>query len=266
MVRTLLGITLGYAPYKAASLEEIHSAMLSTDLTFADFIKEDAKNLIKGLLRMEARDRMPFSQIFEHEFVKRHLEDYKEKKKDYRLVMPYNHPYADVLINYYNPKIINKSKNEIRGNNRKFLDPYGGILSDPAKQQEYIRAAAQQSGIDLETVLRAKLVPNPQTGKVVVKFVLKEKEGGEKKEEEEDIKEKETIEEKKKEDIKEKETIEEKKEEETIEEKRDQDKKIDENLSQPSQNKEKDLEQNPDDLKKLSNTDTKEIIEENQKD
>lgn len=152
-------------------------AMVTQDIVYEERIPDDAKSLIKGLLRMEGRDRMTFENIFKHDFVKRHYPDYMEKKKDCRLVMPHNHPYADVLINYYNPKIIEQKKVP-RGSKKKFLDPYGGIMTDPKKQQEYIRLAAEQSGIPLEKVVRAKLKPDPKTGKVIVKFVLKEEKEG----------------------------------------------------------------------------------------
>ena len=62
----------GKSPFKARNLSEIASKLKKPiELYFNENLSEEVKNLIKGILRLEASERLSLKEIFDHSWVKR---------------------------------------------------------------------------------------------------------------------------------------------------------------------------------------------------
>lgn len=71
----------GRSAFKAKSLNEITMKLSKPiDLLFDSNLSEDVKDLIKGILKKEANERLNMKQIFEHNWVKRMLQSEEFEK------------------------------------------------------------------------------------------------------------------------------------------------------------------------------------------
>ena len=60
----------GTVPFKAASMEELHSLILKGVYTLKDDISQDARDMLRGLLEINPYKRFSYDQIYNHPWLK----------------------------------------------------------------------------------------------------------------------------------------------------------------------------------------------------
>jgi|TARA_B110000305_G_C19390980_1_gene614854 serine/threonine protein kinase len=64
----------GTVPFKAATMDELHSLILRGVYTLKDDISEEARDMLRGLLEINPHKRLTTQQILDHPW----LQDYDE--------------------------------------------------------------------------------------------------------------------------------------------------------------------------------------------
>ncbi len=59
----------GTVPFKGADMSELHSLIKKGKYTLKDEISASAKSLIKGILEVDPRKRLPLKVILQHEWL-----------------------------------------------------------------------------------------------------------------------------------------------------------------------------------------------------
>ncbi len=60
----------GTVPFKAASMEELHSLILKGVYTLKDDISQEARDMLRGLLEINPYKRFSYDQIYNHPWLK----------------------------------------------------------------------------------------------------------------------------------------------------------------------------------------------------
>ena len=60
----------GTVPFKAPTLDELHTLIIAGEFTFPSEISQDAKDLINGMIKLEPNQRLTIPQILSHNWLK----------------------------------------------------------------------------------------------------------------------------------------------------------------------------------------------------
>lgn len=66
----LFAMLCGTVPFKAPTLEELHKFILAGEFKIPDHLSDDAKNLIRGMIKLEPNKRLNIPQILSHNWLK----------------------------------------------------------------------------------------------------------------------------------------------------------------------------------------------------
>ena len=62
----LFAMLYGTVPFKAGSMDELHSLILKGMYTLKDDISQEARDILRGLLEINPHKRLTYDQIFSH--------------------------------------------------------------------------------------------------------------------------------------------------------------------------------------------------------
>ena len=72
----------GTVPFKAQNLEDLHKLILKGDFTFPVELSEEAQTIVRGMIRLNPRERMTIPQILGHSWLKETNEDDSEEEDE----------------------------------------------------------------------------------------------------------------------------------------------------------------------------------------
>lgn len=76
-------LSIGFAPYKGESIEEIENQISKKKLMFGQHISIEAKDILIKLLKPDPKERITLEAIFYHPYVQKHIHDYEDGKPAY---------------------------------------------------------------------------------------------------------------------------------------------------------------------------------------
>ena len=74
----------GSTPFKGQGMKELHSQIMKCEFEFKEELSENAKDLIKGLLKRKVKERLTVEEVLEHPWLKdseKHLDIFNEGEK-----------------------------------------------------------------------------------------------------------------------------------------------------------------------------------------
>jgi serine/threonine protein kinase len=72
----------GTVPFKAQNLEDLHKLILKGEFSFPVELSEDAQTIVKGMIRLNPRERLTIPQILAHHWLKETNEDDSEEEDE----------------------------------------------------------------------------------------------------------------------------------------------------------------------------------------
>lgn len=72
----------GTVPFKAQNLEDLHKLILKGDFVFPTDLSEDAQNIVKGMIKLNPRERLTIPQILAHHWLKETNDDDSEEEEE----------------------------------------------------------------------------------------------------------------------------------------------------------------------------------------
>jgi len=78
----LYAMLCGTVPFKAQNLEDLHKLILKGDFTFPVELSEEAQAIVRGMIRLNPRERMTIPQILGHSWLKETNEDDSEEEDE----------------------------------------------------------------------------------------------------------------------------------------------------------------------------------------
>jgi serine/threonine protein kinase len=72
----------GTVPFKAQNLEDLHKLILKGEFTFPVELTEDAQQIVRGMIRLNPRERHTIPQILAHHWLKETNEDDSEDEEE----------------------------------------------------------------------------------------------------------------------------------------------------------------------------------------
>jgi len=66
----LYAMVCGTVPFKAQNLEDLHKLILKGDFTFPVELSQDAQSIIRGLIRLNPKERLTIPQLLCHPWLK----------------------------------------------------------------------------------------------------------------------------------------------------------------------------------------------------
>ena len=78
----LYAMLCGTVPFKAQNLEDLHKLILKGDFTFPVDLSEEAQTIVRGMIRLNPRERMTIPQILGHPWLKETNEDDSEEEEE----------------------------------------------------------------------------------------------------------------------------------------------------------------------------------------
>ena len=69
----------GTVPFKAQNLEDLHKLILKGDFNFPNDLTPEAQAIVKGMIKLNPRDRLTIPQILAHPWLKETNEDDSEE-------------------------------------------------------------------------------------------------------------------------------------------------------------------------------------------
>ena len=117
-------------------MDEVKEKMKNTEYTFKKSLSKEAKDLLLKILKHEPKERITLEQIFQHPFVLKHLDEFENNKEIFKYIPPEPEWDNDIDLK---PQALEKDAQ------RKFEEE---LVSDPIKQQEYIRKMLAESNIN----------------------------------------------------------------------------------------------------------------------
>ena len=117
-------------------MEEVKEKMKNTEYTFKKSISREAKDMLLRILKHDPSERITLEQIFQHEFVLKHLDEFETNKDSFKYIPPEPEWDNDIDIE---PQALEKDTQ------RRFEED---LINDPIKQQEYIRKMLAESKIN----------------------------------------------------------------------------------------------------------------------
>mmetsp|Transcript_19127 Transcript_19127/g.25918 ORF Transcript_19127/g.25918 Transcript_19127/m.25918 type:complete len:99 (+) Transcript_19127:1334-1630(+) len=72
----------GTVPFKAPTLDELHKLILAGDFSIPDELSDEARQLIKGMIKLEPLQRLTIPQILAHSWLKETNEMQTESDED----------------------------------------------------------------------------------------------------------------------------------------------------------------------------------------
>ena len=70
----------GTVPFKAQNLEELHKLILKGEFTFPGELSSEAQAIVKGMIKLNPKERLTIPQIFSHPWLKETNEDDSEEE------------------------------------------------------------------------------------------------------------------------------------------------------------------------------------------
>lgn len=78
----LYAMLCGTVPFKAQNLEDLHKLILKGEFTFPVELSEEAQTIVRGMIRLNPRERMTIPQILGHPWLKETNEDDSEEEEE----------------------------------------------------------------------------------------------------------------------------------------------------------------------------------------
>ncbi len=72
----------GTVPFKAQNLEDLHKLILKGDFSFPVELSNEAQGIVKGMIKLNPRERMTIPQILAHGWLKETNEDDSEDEEE----------------------------------------------------------------------------------------------------------------------------------------------------------------------------------------
>ncbi len=72
----------GTVPFKASKLEELHKLILKGDFSFPCELSEDAKGIVRGMIKLEPKQRLTVPQILSHPWLKETNDDESDEEEE----------------------------------------------------------------------------------------------------------------------------------------------------------------------------------------
>ncbi len=72
----------GTVPFKAQNLEDLHKLILKGEFSFPLELSEEAQSIVRGMIRLNPRERMTIPQILGHPWLKETNEDESEEEEE----------------------------------------------------------------------------------------------------------------------------------------------------------------------------------------
>lgn len=76
----LFAMLCGTVPFKAQNLEDLHKLILKGEFTFPLELSSEAQSVVKGMIKLNPRERMTIPQILSHHWLKETNEDDSEEE------------------------------------------------------------------------------------------------------------------------------------------------------------------------------------------
>lgn len=78
----LYAMLCGTVPFKAQNLEDLHKLILKGEFAFPVELSEDAQQIVKGMIRLNPRERLTIPQILAHHWLKETNEDDSDEEDE----------------------------------------------------------------------------------------------------------------------------------------------------------------------------------------
>lgn len=72
----------GTVPFKASNLEDLHKLILKGEFTFPVELTPEAQALVKGMIKLEPKERLTIPQILSHAWLKETNDDESEEEEN----------------------------------------------------------------------------------------------------------------------------------------------------------------------------------------
>ena len=72
----------GTVPFKAQNLEDLHKLILKGEFSFPNELSEDAQAMVRGMIKLNPRDRLTLPQILAHHWLKETNEDESDEEEE----------------------------------------------------------------------------------------------------------------------------------------------------------------------------------------
>lgn len=76
----LYAMLCGTVPFKAQNLEDLHKLILKGDFTFPNELTKEAQALVRGMIKLEPKERLTIPQILSHTWLKETKDDESEEE------------------------------------------------------------------------------------------------------------------------------------------------------------------------------------------
>mmetsp|Transcript_41281 Transcript_41281/g.62855 ORF Transcript_41281/g.62855 Transcript_41281/m.62855 type:complete len:93 (+) Transcript_41281:3217-3495(+) len=72
----------GTVPFKASNLEDLHKLILKGEFSFPCDLSEDAKGIVRGMIKLEPKQRLTVPQILSHPWLKETNEEESDEEEE----------------------------------------------------------------------------------------------------------------------------------------------------------------------------------------
>jgi serine/threonine protein kinase len=78
----LYAMLCGTVPFKASNLDDLHKLILKGEFTFPNELTSEAQALVRGMIKLEPKDRLTIPQILSHAWLKETNDDESEEEEN----------------------------------------------------------------------------------------------------------------------------------------------------------------------------------------